>query len=314
MSDDYFLVSPELVDYINENSGFPAVSEEQVKEILRLDARPSLFGWTSCKVDGCSNTIVAKGWCNAHYRRWKEYGTDPQFLPPRIIFHGTRSCVFLARTCTHCGEFLPINRFSRTKGTNGIYEHRCLKCKAIQNRVNWEKNGARHNRTCRVNDCDKSTGDNKNYCAAHLKLVEKYGTPTPEKQCVGCGKTFLFMWRRGKGTLKYCEECRVMALKISSRVHNHGIRIPEFLRMYYGQDKKCRICRQPFAIDTGEICIDHDHAHCPGQFGCPECIRGLLCRGCNWALGFLESKPNLTPQDYADYLAKQNYKNNKESA
>lgn len=33
-------------------------------------------GRPQCKVDGCTGTNTAKGWCNVHYRRWKRTG-DP---------------------------------------------------------------------------------------------------------------------------------------------------------------------------------------------------------------------------------------------
>lgn len=30
----------------------------------------------SCSVDGCRGSVVARGWCDPHYRRWKHHG-DP---------------------------------------------------------------------------------------------------------------------------------------------------------------------------------------------------------------------------------------------
>jgi len=31
-----------------------------------------------CSVDGCDNQVVARGWCENHYRRWRRYG-DPEY-------------------------------------------------------------------------------------------------------------------------------------------------------------------------------------------------------------------------------------------
>lgn len=34
--------------------------------------------------------------------------------------------------------------------------------------------------------------------------------------------------------------------------------------------------------------IDHDHTCCPGKRACGKCIRGILCRPCNFVLGAVE--------------------------
>lgn len=41
------------------------------------------------------------------------------------------------------------------------------------------------------------------------------------------------------------------------------------------------------------LCIDHDHACCPGQKTCGKCIRGILCNDCNIAEGRLKSDKEL---------------------
>jgi hypothetical protein len=34
--------------------------------------------------------------------------------------------------------------------------------------------------------------------------------------------------------------------------------------------------------------VDHDHSCCPGKTCCGACVRGLLCNGCNLALGIVK--------------------------
>lgn len=40
-----------------------------------------------------------------------------------------------------------------------------------------------------------------------------------------------------------------------------------------------------------ELSIDHDHSHCGPERSCAECQRGLLCRGCNVAIGWAGDSP-----------------------
>lgn len=51
------------------------------------------------------------------------------------------------------------------------------------------------------------------------------------------------------------------------------------------QDNACAICRKP---TTRVLSVDHDHACCPGERSCGECVRGLLCVMCNRMLTALE--------------------------
>jgi len=36
-----------------------------------------------CKIDGCSNKHIARGWCNVHYRRWEKHG-DPLYADVHV--------------------------------------------------------------------------------------------------------------------------------------------------------------------------------------------------------------------------------------
>lgn len=63
--------------------------------------------------------------------------------------------------------------------------------------------------------------------------------------------------------------------------HIYNMRKGQYAEMLAAQGGLCanRGCSNP-ATD-----VDHDHACCDGQRSCGKCIRGLLCSGCNAALG-----------------------------
>ena len=46
----------------------------------------------------------------------------------------------------------------------------------------------------------------------------------------------------------------------------------------------CAICGT-FDFGATGPCLDHDHWCCPGDIGCSECFRGVVCGHCNRMLG-----------------------------
>lgn len=63
----------------------------------------------------------------------------------------------------------------------------------------------------------------------------------------------------------------------------YGLNLERFAAMLAAQGGGCAIC----GLSNGErqMCVDHDHACCPGKASCGDCVRGLLCTQCNAALG-----------------------------
>jgi Recombination endonuclease VII len=63
------------------------------------------------------------------------------------------------------------------------------------------------------------------------------------------------------------------------------------LEIKYGN--KCNICYQPETSKHNrtkrpriKLCVDHDHSCC--DYGCRNCIRGLLCSNCNRKLAVID--------------------------
>lgn len=49
---------------------------------------------------------------------------------------------------------------------------------------------------------------------------------------------------------------------------------------------RCNICDL-----EARLMIDHDHACCPGINTCGNCVRGILCVGCNTTMGRIDDNP-----------------------
>jgi hypothetical protein len=70
----------------------------------------------------------------------------------------------------------------------------------------------------------------------------------------------------------------------------YGMTLDQFNSLLDSQGNTCAICKCVMA----KVNVDHDHACCPERKTCGKCIRGLLCDGCNTALGrFKDSKEML---------------------
>lgn len=70
------------------------------------------------------------------------------------------------------------------------------------------------------------------------------------------------------------------------------------------QGGKCAVCKSPLLLADAHL--DHDHRCCPGTIRTEcllemRCVRGMLCQGCNFGLGWFRDNPEAL-QRGADYL------------
>ena len=88
----------------------------------------------------------------------------------------------------------------------------------------------------------------------------------------------------------------------------HGLGASGVTALLTQQGSSCAICGTPYEDVPGKrLAMDHDHRHCPGKIGCPVCVRGLLCNGCNNVLRLMKDDPDLLRKATA-YLDKHNRK------
>jgi hypothetical protein len=131
------------------------------------------------------------------------------------------------------------------------------------------------------------------------------------KTCTKCGleKSQDNFSLTGKGELRRgdCNGCRSIyhqeyrnregfknKARATARKHRYSITEAQYLELFDSQEGVCAICKQP---ETGvnkdgtrkNLSVDHDHRCCPSEkSSCGQCIRGLLCSGCNRGIGYLK--------------------------
>lgn len=74
--------------------------------------------------------------------------------------------------------------------------------------------------------------------------------------------------------------------------YHYKLSSDEYRSLIGNQGNRCAVCDLEFS-DSNIPFVDHDHTCCLGNKSCGSCVRGLLCRHCNTALGFLRDDPRI---------------------
>lgn len=169
------------------------------------------------------------------------------------------------KACTACAETKPLTDFYKKGG-------RCKPCeRAVQEvyrKENWKRIRAQQKESYWA---DPATARAKKR-ADHEKHRESRNAV-----------------RRGRERTE--EEKRAE----SERIYywKYGMTYADRDAMLAAQGGVCALCGTDEPGGRG-WCTDHDHSCCPGRSNsCGECIRGILCFGCNTALGNFKDDPVL---------------------
>jgi hypothetical protein len=125
------------------------------------------------------------------------------------------------------------------------------------------------------------------------------GRPFTNPLCPNCGDTQrenFYTSTTGKRTNAYCKEChkkrcsdryhsKSLFERRASRASQYGISKEEYIDLFTKQIGRCAICEEEPKTKRG---LHIDHCHVTNR------VRGLLCHGCNTAIGALrESKATM---------------------
>jgi hypothetical protein len=111
--------------------------------------------------------------------------------------------------------------------------------------------------------------------------------PVKCPQCGEADRTKFYVDKNGYKASSVCRECHKAQCRVrwhakpeldrqASRAYKYGITADNFKQMFETQQGKCAICNEEPKTKRG-LHVDHDHE--TGK------VRGLLCHGCNVALG-----------------------------
>lgn len=93
-------------------------------------------------------------------------------------------------------------------------------------------------------------------------------------QCRACQRHYHTRWRKKNDA------------NLHSTASRYGLGVEKLTRMLAERDGVCDACGR----QADRMNVDHDHSCCSGKTSCGQCVRGLLCSTCNFALGSASDK------------------------
>lgn len=173
-----------------------------------------------------------------------------------------------------CGEWKPLEKFSINRASTDGRVWRCKDCEKAYRKANAASIRER-SRVYYINNSERIIEQQKEYRAEN-----------PD-------------------TVKILRRARNLKRK-------YGLSVVEYDTIL---EEQSGLCANPgcFNEPSSErsLDVDHDHTCCPDETSCGDCIRGLLCSGCNAALGYIHDDIDRL-RGLAQYL--EDYSESKQSA
>ena len=156
------------------------------------------------------------------------------------------------------------------------------------------------------NKVDKRSKKKTGLCRdCYIKSVNTNG----EAKCITCGG------KTSEPRAEYCKPCwlnrPVEGRKTTYRKYQlkkkYKLTFEQYDEMLAAQGGKCAICLTDYTELSESLYVDHNRKCCPSKESCGNCVRGLLCRQCNFAIGLLKDNEVII-KTASDYVKKHNEK------
>lgn len=158
---------------------------------------------------------------------------------------------------------------------------------------------------CAYEFCDEEfepctwRGRAQKFCSRDCKYAEQRKAPSSRQkpegfQCNMCEKVKPYSafnkYKKSKTGHAYrCRDCQKSYVKewfneenrLKAQLRRYNINTKTYSDLLEKQGGGCAGCGS-----QEELSVDHDHSCCP-KGSCGRCVRGILCRSCNQALGLL---------------------------
>jgi hypothetical protein len=215
------------------------------------------------------------------------------------------------RECSKCGAYKPWSEYHAGNGARQR-NSQCMACESAYHSSRYYADieaSRAYGREVQRRHMDKVNPDRNRFVPCQ---IDEDG-----RECPRCRKykswAEFHTWKKADGhETSVCKPCWREATRKHRYLRTYGITVEQFEWLEGQQQGLCALCHSPeirVHPRSGELfylSIDHYHEcgrHAPER-ACEQCIRGLLCYGCNGGLGLLEGKPYLLSEEVAKYLRK----------